>query len=183
MLEYNANNGATISTFSGAYFNYEDPANSEIELSDVIKGLSNICRFSGQSPEFYSVAEHSVLCSYLVAPEFAFDALMHDCAEAYTGDIPTPLKHILPDFKRLEASIDEAVAIALGYSYPMPPEVKLADKQMLLLEKSNVMYNYDYWACLDGIETPANHRMLRFRCLSPDEARGLFYSRYWELKP
>jgi len=84
-----------IQTLSGKKFSYQFATADDIDIEDIANALSNICRFAGHLPEFYSVAQHSVLVSQIVPPEFAFEALMHDAAEAYCQDIPAPLKALL----------------------------------------------------------------------------------------
>ena len=67
-----------IQTLSGKKFNYLTATVDDIDIEDIATALSHICRFAGHLPEFYSVAQHSVLVSQLVPPEFAFEALMPD---------------------------------------------------------------------------------------------------------
>ena len=69
-----------IQTFTGKHFNYLDIQLDAIEIEDIANALSNICRFAGHLPEFYSVGQHSVLTSHLVPQEFALEALLHDAA-------------------------------------------------------------------------------------------------------
>ncbi len=83
-----------IQTLSGKKFDYLNSTTDDVEIEDIATALSHICRFNGHLPEFYSVAQHSVLCSQIVPPEFAFEALMHDAAEAYCQDIPAPPESI-----------------------------------------------------------------------------------------
>ena len=68
-----------IQTLSGKKFNYLTATIDDIDVEDIATALSNICRFAGHLPEFYSVAQHSVLASQIVPPEFAFEALMRRC--------------------------------------------------------------------------------------------------------
>src|SRR4051812_3817126 len=91
-----------ISLLSGGRFNYNKPETSDVTIEDIASALSNVCRFSGHLPRFYSVAQHLVNTSRIVPAEFAFTGLMHDTAEAFTNDLPTPLKWALPIFKELE---------------------------------------------------------------------------------
>ena len=72
-----------IQTLSGKKFNYLNATVDDIEIEDIATALSHLCRFCGHLPEFYSVAQHSVLCSQLVPPMFAFEALMHDAGKVY----------------------------------------------------------------------------------------------------
>jgi hypothetical protein len=54
--------------------------------------------------------------------------LHHDSAEAYTGDIPKPLKDLIwPLFEPIEVGLETAVFAALGLPYPLHPAVKDAD--------------------------------------------------------
>ena len=68
-----------------------------------------LCRFNGQCTKFYSVAEHSVHVSDEIAPELALVGLLQDAAEAYLGDVPSPLKGQLSQFKTFEKKMEKAV--------------------------------------------------------------------------
>ncbi len=123
-----------IETFTGKYINCGDPRQEDICIEDIAHGLSMECRFGRQLPEFYSVAQHSLLCAGLVEPEFAFAALMHDASKAYLGDMASPTKKQLPDYKRMEVKLMTAIAKKFGFEYPLCKEVKAADLEMLFLE-------------------------------------------------
>lgn len=82
-----------------------EPDPALIELGDIARGLSRVCRFGGHVNGFISVAEHSLSVMGLVG-EFGdlhplngirLDllrwALLHDATEAYLGDMVGPLKH------------------------------------------------------------------------------------------
>jgi hypothetical protein len=63
--------------------------------------------------------------------------LLHDAAEAYLGDIPSPLKHWLPDFKRIEAINELAINKVFGLDSLTEEDwraVKRADLQALFNE-------------------------------------------------
>lgn len=134
-----------ISLLSGGTFNYDDPSSSDVTIDDIASALSNVCRFSGHLPRFYSVAQHLVNTSRIVPAEHAFTALMHDTAEAFTNDLPTPLKWAFPIFKELEVKTETAMSEKFGFMYPYPPEVKEADTIMLMLEKYYVKEDNSVW--------------------------------------
>lgn len=173
--------GAGISLLSGAIFDYNDPDASDVKITDIANALGNICRFSGHLPYFYSVAQHAVNVSRIVPPEFALTALMHDTAEAFTNDLPTPLKHALPVFKELEERIEGAMAKKFGFQYPLPPEAKLADLQMLGLEKTFIKQDTNHWPVLDGVDFVHLHGEVDLSTIDPQEAGWLFIDRFHEL--
>src|SRR5262249_28036751 len=123
---------------SGAWFDFCSPAESPFVIEDIAQGLANICRYSGQCSRFYSVAEHSLLVSE-VAVGFEFEALLHDAAEAFVGDITRPLKQMLPEYKRIEREVETAVFRKFGIPSPLPIAVKNADLRVLAAEQRQIM--------------------------------------------
>lgn len=157
-----------------------DPRPWDINITDIVHALSNLCRFNGQCRQFYSVAEHSVLCSHLVPAEYALEALLHDATEAYCGDMVNPLKLCLPEFRHVERRLDRAIRTRFGLPAEMSEAVYLADGQMVHREFQMLM-NYDpkdleEMASLDGV--PSH---IQPRCMKPDAIRSVFYHRFLEL--
>ena len=77
-----------------------DPQPEDIDLDEIAAALGRQCRYAGNIRGFYSVAEHSVLiCQWLLEatrdPALALAGLLHDAAEAYTGDITYPMQSVL----------------------------------------------------------------------------------------
>lgn len=123
-----------IKTFTGKYINVFDPRPEDICIEDIAHGLSLECRFGKQLPEFYSVAQHSVLVSNLVWGRHKLAALLHDASEAYLGDVPSPIKKRLRDYKRVEKILMKAIAEKFGFEYPFHKSIKEADRHMLIVE-------------------------------------------------
>jgi 5'-deoxynucleotidase YfbR-like HD superfamily hydrolase len=170
-----------ILTKSGQYFDFLHPERYSIEITDIAHALANTCRFAGQCKQFYSVAQHSVYVSRIVPEEDAFAGLMHDCAEAFIGDVSRPLKRMLPDYRVIEKRIEAALFAGLGLPAKLPDSVKLADRQMLFSEQAKLLPPHDdEWAVLEGIG-PAPGIIVT--PLWPDEAYAAFMERYHELRP
>ena len=169
----------TILTVSGQSFNFIDPASNVIRVTDIAHALAHVCRFAGHTREFYSVAQHSVLVSQLVPPEFAFEALMHDAAEAYCQDIPAPLKALLPDYQRMETYIDGLIRFKFGISLEQAAVVKYADLTMLATERRDLeIDDGSKWEILEGIPCSDLVQVIPLR---PGQAYGLFMNRFNEL--
>jgi len=161
---------------SGNFFNFLTPETSIITVEDIASGLANEARFNGQTRSFYSVAQHSVLVSWLVPPEWAWEGLFHDCGEAVMKDMTKPLKRLLPDYQALEQKIEAAIFAKLGITLPLHGSIKVADLVLLATEKRDLMAPHDHleWPGvlpMEAVIVP----------LPPAEAFEYFMDRYRQL--
>lgn len=167
-----------LQTRTGIVFDVLTPHSCDIRIEDIAHALSNLCRFGGHCRRFYSVAEHSVHVSYLVPPEHAFAALLHDATEAYCVDVPRPIKELLPRYREIESGIWAAIAKAYDLPLVLPECIKEADNAMLLAERDHLLDEPPIpWAWAAGL-TPADRLPM---CLAPHGAKEAFLVRFEEL--
>lgn len=124
--------GLWVPTASGKRMSLTRPRARDVDISDIARGLAGIRRWGGNG---YSVAQHSVLASYLTPSRFALDALMHDAQEAYLTDAPRPAKEVVGrGWHELEERMIVAVSRAFGLRVPLPDEVRRADEALRRVE-------------------------------------------------
>ncbi len=109
-------------TGNGNLINLLEPKEEQIHLEDISLSLSKICRYSGGTIHFYSVAQHSLNCYKMAKRQYdektGFYLLLHDAAEAYLSDIPTPVKKLIPDIDRIEKVISMTIYKKFHLQYP-----------------------------------------------------------------
>ena len=170
-----------LRTQSGKDIDYANFTVSDVDLEDIAHGLSNTCRYGGQCSFFYSVAEHSILVSQVLKNHPALShltkaALLHDAAEAYIVDLPTPLKALCPGYKLIESKVERVMSKAFPSMQGVKhPAVKEADDLLYLIEREVLLPGP--W---DESSKPLD--FIEIQGLNPSEAKKAFLDRAKELE-
>lgn len=108
---------AMIECASGAVLDFARPEPALIRARDVARGIATRYRYAGHTPGgLYTVAEHSIIVSFCVPEAHARRALVHDGAEGYGVDMPSPIKNLpeLDGYRALEDGVQRACLEAFG---------------------------------------------------------------------
>ena len=171
-----------IQTHSGYRVSLLDPDPDDINIEDIAWSLAHQCRFGGHCKQFYSVAEHSMLVADLLPRDLKFEGLLHDAAEAYILDLPSPLKQLLPEYKSIENKFTFAIREAFGLG-PEESRIKMMIKQAdiiaLATEARDLMRNTEDWEILQDVK-PRDGSVLAMPSFN---AYTLFIEMFTELKP
>jgi len=186
-----------FTTFTGKKFYPFSPRIEDIDIVDIAHALSLVCRFGGHLPEHYSVAQHSVLVSYLVPTELSLEGLIHDAAEAYIGDIIRPIKKH-PQFKcfldDIEMTIESLIDIKFNLFKPgdfnsksfndAKKLIKKVDNIALLTEKRDLFKAAwgQNWGEVQGEIGNSPSPIHTIKYMHPAMAEQQFMHRYEELK-
>ena len=166
--------------YSGENFWPLDPKSEEVDINDIAHSLALQCRFNGHCNSFFSIAQHSVFVSKIVSPEQALAGLLHDASEAYIGDIVSPLKKFLFEFREIEKNIEKVIFERFGIEMENVnhSEIKKADKIALFTEMRDLMKKpHSKWDDVDSFN-PHPDKIIP---LIPEEAEKEFLERYKEL--
>jgi uncharacterized protein len=167
-----------LQTWTGKKFFPQNPRIDDILIEDIARGLAMNCRFAGQVITFFSVAEHSILCSEVAPDNLKCAALLHDASESYIADLGKHLKPHLGGYREIEARLMAAIGERFGVTPEEFQAIKPIDERMLMTEA---------WALLPGGPLgsewpdvrPFEEVTLLF--LNPFEAEQLFLRRFLEV--
>jgi uncharacterized protein len=172
-----------FTTRSGRKVSLLDPKPESIDFEDIAFSLSRLCRFNGHLKHWFSVAEHCCLVSRLVPPRLALTGLLHDAAEAYCGDIVTPIKRLMSDagqlvYQAVEGRLWRAIAGKFGVDPNWLSEVKEADCIACATERRDLtVYHADYY----GVPNVEPHPEPIRPCRMPSLAHRQFAQRFEEI--
>lgn len=168
-----------IQTYTGRLYNPWNPKPEQISLIDIAHGLSQICRFCGQSKHLWSVAQHSLLVLTILDDqgydeEVQLAGLLHDAPEAYLNDLNPIIKADLPRYRQLETLAIHTIYRGLGM-LPLFADhkdvVKAADLVALATERRDMMgHPHIIWSDIQNIR-PLPQKL---RCIDPPEAKHRF---------
>lgn len=174
-----------IETSSGKTFDFANIRAEDIRIQDIARSLAKQCRYTGHCNQFYSVAEHCIklavwLYNECGDEEVALHMLLHDASEAYVGDVSSPLKRLIPEYKAIENEIHEVICFKFGLQHPFPDWVKELDLRILLNEKEALFPNSRYkW----GVEHLNYERLngVEIQCMNPETAAIAYLGLYNQL--
>ena len=143
------NGSATILTASGRFVDVKAPDPKTLVLEDMAHALGYLCRFTGHTRRFYSVAEHLVRGVAYVSERNRLAWLLHDAAEAYMGDMASPLKRQVwsMEYRRYEEWLHTQIWAKFGARdrEREPAEVRQVDRRMLATEMRNLLPGRKDW--------------------------------------
>ncbi len=107
---------------------------------------------------------------------------MHDAAEAYLGDIPTPLKSVLSGYSERENELMGHIEVSLRLPVPDKTtrhKIKGADTVALVTEARQLTLDTNEW----GVEYQnIRSHACTLRPLTPKEAKLEFLHKYYALQ-
>lgn len=163
---------------SGGFYDFLEPHKTPIDPQDIAAALSKLCRCTGHilSDDIYSIAQHCCHAADAAPQHLKFKALMHDAPESVLGDVATPLKQLLVDYKIIETRVTTAFANQFYLPHDFETEVKEIDIRMAATEKRDIMPAGE-WEMLKGIE-PYDFKIIPW---SPFRARTEWLFRFDKL--
>lgn len=148
-------------------------------LTQAATSLAGQTRFNGYIP--YTVAQHSVLVSYMVAPHLALAGLLHDVGEMIIGDLVAPIRHLAgKELIALEDWLLEQVAEGEDFPCAHWAAVKSADRE--LCRQETVAYFGELGWSLTRDQPVQGPTMPVWPAWPRDAAREAFIRRYTELR-
>ena len=134
------------STFTGRQFWPLDPRPEDVDIRDIARALSMQCRWGGHVRIFYSVAQHCVSVARH-CPVSPVRALLHDAAEAYLVDVPTPIKKYLHGYGDIEMHLLKVIGQRFGIDGldVMPGAVHEQDGRALATEHRDLRTQLSFW--------------------------------------
>jgi hypothetical protein len=170
-----------VQTFSGKKFVINNPQPDQILIEDIAHAESRLCRYTGHVSGFYSIAQHSVNCWRVAPKAHKLEALMHDASEYVLGDVSSPLKALLPDYRAIETNVQSVIARKFGFPEKTTEAVHSVDLRMLVTEAAHLFPNDGrerWWVDFGVDEYPLAAVDLRY--WEPNRAEDLFLDAFYK---
>jgi hypothetical protein len=169
----------------GSYVDLSEPEHIDFDIELMAYSLARTYRYGAQASVDYSVAQHSMYVAALCEPlGFGLEGLLHDGSEAWLGDMGSPLKAIMTEYRALEARYELHIARqhGLNASDLAGSVVKQADLIALEVERRWCMPpmgdGQRYWP---RVQMPFKPPSIG-RILGPEAAERKFLNYYYALK-
>ncbi|KKL84677.1 hypothetical protein LCGC14_1962380, partial [marine sediment metagenome] len=139
-------------------------------LRDLGVHLSREGRYVGAAQRFWPVSLHSLAVTDLLPRKLEHHGLLHDAAEALTGDIPKPFK--IPEMKALEIRLLHRIYESLRVEFPTPDEekqIKEADARIFAAEVHLFGPSKAWGVYVPAVVDEEAERVLRVYMSTPSE--------------
>ena len=140
-----------IRTIKGNVIDLQNFTEDSVDIEDIAWGLGRCLRYNGHIRQDYTVAHHSIIMSYAVPEQNALEALLHDAAEAYIGDLIWPFKALFPEVE----SFENRMALTIMDRFGVP-----------VINTSNEQGLYEYEKSIAVRE--ADRAIFEHECISMD---------------
>jgi len=166
-----------IPTYTGKQFDFTCPDPETICIEDIAHHLSLTHRWRGATEEGMSVAQHSVVVATMMERSGyshldQLGGLMHDASEAYLGDVPSPLKAKLPDYKAYETLVQNAICDRFGIPRTPPECLHRYDVESYRWEARDLL------PPTHGMQPPSATARPHLTCWTPKAAEHVFLERF-----
>jgi hypothetical protein len=187
-----------VQTRSNKAFDLVQPSPAMVDIYDIACSLSRLCRYNGHGSAYYSVAQHSVLVSEGVEEELvrrrghvlyadsdrraiskvSLWGLLHDAAEAYVGDLVSPVKQVLRlvddlEFDDMEKRVLAAICQKFDLPEGVPDVVWEYDLRLLATERRDL-----FGPCQKNWKLPSEPLTAKIEPWSMEVAESAFLSRF-----
>ena len=169
----------TVRTFTGKNVDLVNPDPGQICIEDIAHHLAKLDRYNGAGHWPYSVGQHSLLVAEALPGEYKLQGLLHDATEAYLGDVVSPLKALLPEYRKIEQNVMSAICKSFDITFPRPKIIKRADQSVMAAEMEQVVK----WPDLaKRPELPPPPKNMVIQQMGWKEVKGIFLERFQELQ-
>jgi hypothetical protein len=160
---------------NGSKFYLMNPSYTKgVRLVELLVPIAEMSRYNFHLPMHYSVAEHCFYCSQRCS--IPLYGLLHDLAEAIVGDLPSPLKVLCPDYKKVELRVEKWIYTVFGLDPDqIPDDLKRVDKKILTTEQLH------FGRKADSIDAYPPYMDLKIGCWKSTYAALKYFERLQEL--
>lgn len=148
-----------ITTIAGRTVNILALEPEDIAIEELCYSLGRTLRYNGHIRHDWSPAQHAVVLSYVVPEEYALEALLHDVAEGYMGDIIQPIKELYPEIEQFERELAGTIINAL---LPDNKITSYDEEGVPLYKRSDVVREWD-------------RKMFEHECFEFGDRPGIFH--------
>lgn len=170
-----------VGTYTGKLIDPSRLQMKDVVIIDIAQTLSTQCRFNGAVMKRYTNAEHAVHISNAVNQDdnkMCIAALMLNAPSAYLGDLLSPIKDGLKQYRETESLVAMSIGQALGYNPTyLNTEVKTINRGMTRKEiVSLTNFPKEGWEHL-----PLLQNLPEIQHWSDAESKEMFLQRFDEL--